>query len=50
MVACTKGHFAIYGRSHKVTTDNGPQFVAKDYAQFVVDWEVEHLTFSPLYA
>eukprot|EP00057_Strongylocentrotus_purpuratus_P007302 XP_011661776.1 PREDICTED: uncharacterized protein K02A2.6-like [Strongylocentrotus purpuratus] len=50
VVACTKGHFARYGRPDKVITDNGPQFVAKDYAQFVAEWEVEHLTSSPLYA
>nr|XP_054749311.1 uncharacterized protein K02A2.6-like [Lytechinus pictus] len=50
IVACTKGHFARYGRPDKVITDNGPQFVAKEYAQFVADWEVEHITSSPLHA
>ncbi|XP_041461547.1 uncharacterized protein K02A2.6-like [Lytechinus variegatus] len=50
IVACTKGHFARYGRPDKVITDNGPQFVAKEYAQFVTDWEVEHITSSPLHA
>ncbi|XP_063951721.1 uncharacterized protein K02A2.6-like [Lytechinus pictus] len=47
---CTKQHFARYGIPERVITDNGPQFVAQEYAQFAAEWDFEHVTSSPRYS
>ena len=50
IVECTKRHFARHGIPERVITDNGPQFVAQDYAKFAVEWDFQHVTSSPRYS
>ena len=42
-----KNHFARYGCPDRVSSDNGPQFVAEDFLTFANDWGFEHRTSSP---
>jgi len=46
----TKRHFARHGVPDTVITDNGPQFVAHDYATFAREWEFHHVTSSPYHS
>lgn len=50
IVECTKRHFARHGIPERVITDNGPQFVAQDYAKFAAEWDFQHVTSSPRYS
>ena len=42
-----KNHFARYGCPNRVISDNGPQFVAEEFASFANVWGFEHRTSSP---
>ena len=44
-----KSVFARHGIPRILFTDNGPQFTAKSFKNFTVDWEIQHITSSPLY-
>ena len=37
-----KGHFARHGIPEQLVTDNGPQFVARDFLKFSKEWDFEH--------
>ena len=41
--------FSRHGTADTVVTDNGPQFVAEEFADFAESWEFEHVTSSPHY-
>ena len=41
-----KAHFARHGIPEQLVTDNGPQFVSRDFLQFVKEWDFEHFTNS----
>ena len=45
-----KSHFARYGLSSTLVSDNGPQFVSEDFIQFANEYDFEHRTSSPTYA
>ena len=42
-----KNHFARYGCSDRVMSDNGPQFVVEEFLTFANDWGFEHRINSP---
>ena len=37
-----KNHFARYGSPEVLISDNGPQFIPTEFAQFSKDWDFEH--------
>ena len=45
-----KSVFARHGKPDILYTDNGPQFVSREFQQFLKDWEIRHVTSSPRYA
>ena len=44
-----KSHFARHGIPEQVITDNGPQFLSRDFQMFAKEWDFEHVTSSPYY-
>jgi len=50
IVECTKVHCSRHGCAETIISDNGPQFVSRDYEQFVTKWNIEHKTISPHYS
>lgn len=46
----TKQHFARHGVPEVVVTDNGPQYVSAEYAEFAKSWEFSHVTSSPYHS
>lgn len=47
IVKQSKRQFARHGIPKKIVSDNGPQFVAHEYAKFTKDWDIQHVTSSP---
>lgn len=47
IITCTKAHYARYGISDTMVTDNGPQFRSHEYEKFAQQWEFVHTTSSP---
>ena len=47
VVQKTKEHFARYGTPDWCHTDNGPQFISKEYKDFASKWGFSHSTSSP---
>ncbi|XP_033099382.1 uncharacterized protein K02A2.6-like [Anneissia japonica] len=45
VIECTNRH----GIPRGVVTDNGPQFILKEYEDFSKAWDFEHTTSSPLH-
>ena len=45
----TKAHFARYGVPQICHTDNGPQFISKEYKQFCNTYGFNHTKSSPYY-
>ena len=45
----TEAHFATFGAPTRVHTDNGPQFISKDYADLADKHKFQHTTSSPYY-
>ena len=45
-----KGHFARHGIPEQLVTDNGPQFVSRDFLKFSKEWDFEHRTSSPYHS
>ena len=41
-----KGHFARHGIPEQLLTDNGPQFVSRNFLKFSKEWDFEHRTSS----
>lgn len=41
-----KTHFSRHGIPEQLVTDNGPQFVSRDFLKFTKEWDFEHLTNS----
>ena len=44
VVTAMKSVFARYGVLDVLMSDNGPQYSAKEFADFAKDWEFEHVT------
>lgn len=44
-----KAHFARYGIPTILISDNGPQFISKEFSDFAVQFDFEHRTSSPKY-
>ena len=44
-----KAHFARYGIPSVLISDNGPQFISKEFSDFAVQYDFEHRTSSPKY-
>ena len=42
-----KVHFSRHGIPEQLVTDNGPQFVSRDFVKFANKWDFEHFTNSP---
>ena len=42
-----KAHFARHGSPCQLVSDNGPQFVAAQFREFVKNWDIEHMVSSP---
>lgn len=49
VISHMKAIFARHGIPLELITDNGPQFVAKPFADFTKHWQITHQTSSPLY-
>jgi hypothetical protein len=47
MIGILKKHFARYGIPSIVMSDNGPQFVSREFELFLSNWKVNHATSSP---
>ena len=47
VVKCTTNHLSKYGTVDKIITDNGPQFISRDYKDFTNTWQIQHITSSP---
>jgi transposase InsO family protein len=47
MIGILKKHFARYGIPSTVMSDNGPQFVSREFELFLSNWKVNHATSSP---
>lgn len=39
--------FARHGIPERIRSDNGPQYSSAEFAQFVKDWNIKHVTSSP---
>ena len=50
VVERTKGHFSRYGIPSIVHTDNGPQFISREYKDLSSNCNFRHTTSSPYYA
>ena len=50
IVKHSKAHFARYGIPERVISDNGPQFRAQIYEDFMKQWEIDHITSSPYHS
>jgi hypothetical protein len=46
MIGILKKHFARYGIPSIVMSDNGPQFVSREFEVFLWNWKVNHATYS----
>ena len=42
-----KDVFSRHGIPEQIRSDNGPQYASADFAQFVKDWGIKHVTSSP---
>ena len=42
-----KAHFERHGIPEQLITDNGPQFVSRDFLKFSKEWDFDHRTSSP---
>ena len=49
IVRQTKEIFTRFGILLQVFSDNGPEFIAKEYYNFSIEWDFEHETSSPEY-
>ena len=47
MVKKTKSIFARFGIPQVLVSDNGPQFVSKEFSSFMEQWGVDHVVSSP---
>ena len=47
MIGILKKHFARYGIPSIVMSDNGPQFVSREFELFLSNWKVNHAISSP---
>ena len=47
MIRNLKKHFARYGILSTVMSDDGPQFVSREFELFLSNWKVNHVTSSP---
>ena len=42
-----KAHFSRHGIPEQLVTDNGSQFVSREFVKFAKEWDFEHFTNSP---
>ena len=42
-----KAHFSRHGIPEQLVTDNGSQFVPREFVKFTKEWDFEHLTNTP---
>ena len=42
-----KPHFARHGIPNILVSDNGPQLVSEEFENFLLKWDIEHVTSSP---
>ena len=47
VIAILKKHFARYGIPTVIVSDNGPQFVSREFELFLSKWKIIHVTSSP---
>lgn len=47
VVKATQKHFSTHGIPEQFISDNGPQYVSGEFAQFANRWDFEHVTTSP---
>jgi hypothetical protein len=50
IIECTKKHFALHGICATLISDNGPQWVSRNFAEFTKNWEFDHITSSPYHS
>ena len=49
VTSVTKAHFALYGVPDKFLSDNGPQYVSQEFANFAKACDFQLITQSPYY-
>lgn len=49
VINCFKEIFSRQGIPKILVTDNGPQFISKEFKDFSKEWEFKHVTSSPRY-
>jgi hypothetical protein len=47
VIAFLRSLFTRYGSPRKLTSDNGPQFIANDFQEFLVKEDVKHILITP---
>ena len=47
MIGILKKHFVRYGILSIVMSNNGPQFVSREFKMFLLNWKANHATSSP---
>ena len=45
-----KPHFARFGSPVQLISDNGPQYVSKEFKMFTNSWDIEHITSAPTHS
>ncbi|XP_033123563.1 uncharacterized protein K02A2.6-like [Anneissia japonica] len=50
IIECSKTHFALQGIPSTLITDNGRQWVSREFAEFTKTWEFNHVTSSPYHS
>ena len=49
VISRIKSQFARHGIPHQLISDNGPPFSSREFQEFALTYEFEHLTSSPRY-
>ena len=49
VITCLRRRFARYGRPMKFMLDDGPQFSARPFKLFAMQWQIQNVTSSPNY-
>ncbi|XP_020911108.1 uncharacterized protein K02A2.6 [Exaiptasia diaphana] len=47
LVKQMKPIFATHGTPAVLTTDNGPNYASKEFKNFTIEWDIQHITISP---
>ena len=49
VISTLKRHFSTHGIPNKLQSDNGPPYSSREFQQFMISYDIEHITSSPRY-